>query len=52
MLLWASMICGFGLSVALYLAPDTPGDVAERAVPFFVSLGVLLALRRLGAVGS
>jgi sodium/proline symporter len=41
----ASMLTGFGLSVALYLAPGTPGDVAERILPFLASLAVLWAAR-------
>ena len=41
---WA-MSLGFGLTVVLYLAPDTPGDIAERAVPFLVAFGLLVATR-------
>lgn len=37
----AAMLTGFGLSVVLYLLPDTPGDVAERLLPFLVALAVL-----------
>lgn len=40
-----SMLSGFGLSLVLYLAPDAPGDVAERIAPFMLSLAVLFALR-------
>ncbi len=36
----ASMLLGFGLTVLLYYLPGTPGDVAERLVPFLVALGV------------
>ena len=34
---------GFGLTLVLYLAPDTPGDLAERAAPFVLGMGILLA---------
>jgi sodium/proline symporter len=30
----ASVIIGFGLAVTFYLLPDTPGDIAERVLPF------------------
>jgi sodium/proline symporter len=40
-----SMLAGFGLSVALYLAPNTPGDVAERLFPFLVALALLWRYR-------
>ena len=43
---WA-MVLGFGLTVILYLLPDAPGDLAERAVPFIVALGVLATARRI-----
>ena len=33
---------GFTLTVALYLSPDTPGDVAERAAPFLLGFLILL----------
>ena len=41
-----SIVTGFVLAVALYLAPNTPGDVAERLVPFVVALAVLLVFRQ------
>ncbi len=37
----ASILTGFALAVVLYLAPDTPGDVAERLLPFCASAAVL-----------
>jgi sodium/proline symporter len=40
-----SMLAGFALSVGLYLAPGTPGDWAERILPFAVALVLLCALR-------
>ena len=42
--IWA-VATGFGLTVILYLAPDTPGDVAERAAPFLIGMAILLAGR-------
>ncbi len=36
----ASIASGFGLTVILYLLPDTPGDWAERLVPLGVAFGV------------
>ena len=42
----ASILTGFGLAVAFYLLPDTPGDVLERVAPFCVALLVLIAGRR------
>ncbi|MDX1569117.1 MAG: sodium/proline symporter [Xanthomonadales bacterium] len=33
----AAMIVGFGLTAVLYSLPNTPGDIAERAVPFLLS---------------
>jgi len=36
----AAMATGFVLTVALSLAPDAPGDAAERLIPFFLALGV------------
>lgn len=38
-----SMITGFVLAVAFYLRPNTPGDWAERLVPFSAAMAVLLA---------
>jgi sodium/proline symporter len=42
----ASVVSGFGLAVALYLLPDTPGDIAERIVPFAIAAIVLWLGRR------
>jgi sodium/proline symporter len=36
----ASMLTGFSLTVILSWLPDTPGDVAERVLPFLVALGL------------
>ena len=43
--IWA-VAAGFGLTVILYLAPDTPGDVAERTAPFLVGAAILVAGKR------
>ncbi|MDH3766857.1 MAG: sodium/proline symporter [Gammaproteobacteria bacterium] len=43
--LLASMLTGFLLTIALYWVPDTPGDVAERLLPFVLAL----LIARLGA---
>ena len=40
---------GFGLTFILHLAPDTPGDVAERFVPFALAMGIILTARGRGA---
>ncbi len=40
-----AVAAGFGLTVILYLAPDTPGDLAERAVPFLLGMTILLVGR-------
>ncbi|MDT8408189.1 MAG: sodium/proline symporter [Wenzhouxiangellaceae bacterium] len=34
----AAMLVGFGLTVALSLVASTPGDAAERLIPFFAAL--------------
>lgn len=39
----AAMVTGFGLTVVISLFPDTPGDVAERLVPFFVAISIAIA---------
>lgn len=36
----AAMVTGFGLTVLISLFPDTPGDVAERLLPFFLALAI------------
>ncbi|MFK7956373.1 MAG: sodium/proline symporter [Lysobacterales bacterium] len=38
----ASMLTGFGLTAALYSLPNTPGDIAERLLPFLAA--AILAL--------
>ncbi len=35
-----AMLTGFGLTVVISLFPDTPGDAAERLVPFFLALAI------------
>ncbi|MEM9529968.1 MAG: sodium/proline symporter [Pseudomonadota bacterium] len=34
----SAMVLGFGLTAVLYSLPNTPGDIAERLVPFVVAL--------------
>jgi sodium/proline symporter len=41
----ASMASGFGLTVIFSILPNTPGDIAERLVPFLIALGLALAAR-------
>jgi sodium/proline symporter len=36
----AAMVTGFGLTVLISMLPATPGDVAERVLPFFVALAI------------
>lgn len=36
----AAMVAGFGLTVFISFFPDTPGDVAERLLPFFLALAI------------
>ncbi len=42
----ASMLIGFGLTGLLYWLPNTPGDVAERVVPFVLATVVVLIGRQ------
>jgi sodium/proline symporter len=35
-----TLVTGFGLTVLISLLPYTPGDVAERVLPFFVALSI------------
>lgn len=42
----ASVSAGFTAAVLLYLLPDTPGDIAERVVPFTLACGALWLGRR------
>lgn len=42
----ASVLCGFALAVALYLAPGTPGSLAERGLPFALACVILWLGRR------
>lgn len=41
-----AVLAGFGLTVALSIAPDAPGDAAERLLPFFLALAIAWAGRR------
>jgi sodium/proline symporter len=36
----AAMLTGFGMTVAISMFPATPGDVAERLLPFFMALAI------------
>ncbi|MAL95759.1 MAG: sodium:proline symporter [Haliea sp.] len=45
----ASMATGFTLAVGLYLAPDAPGQIFERLLPFSAALAVLWLSRVRGA---
>jgi sodium/proline symporter len=51
---FASIATGFGLTVAFYLMPDTPGDWVERLVPLAAAFGVASVgwRRRGGALTS
>lgn len=42
----ASVLCGFTLAVMLYLAPGTPGSIAERCLPFALASLILWLGRR------
>ncbi|SVC63267.1 uncharacterized protein METZ01_LOCUS316121, partial [marine metagenome] len=39
----ASQVFGFGLTAVLHWFPDTPGDIAERALPFLFALAIAIA---------
>lgn len=41
-----AMACGFLAAVCLYLLPNTPGDIAERTIPFMIGMAILLTLRK------
>jgi len=41
----AAMVTGFGLTVLISMLPSTPGDVAERLLPFFIAI----VIARLGS---
>lgn len=43
----AAMLSGFGLTVLISAPPNTPGDVAERVLPFMLALAVALSMSRL-----
>jgi sodium/proline symporter len=36
----SAMMMGAGLTVVLHLLPDSPGDIAERLLPFVLALGL------------
>ncbi|MEM6574921.1 MAG: sodium/proline symporter [Pseudomonadota bacterium] len=38
----ASMLTGFGLTAVIFSLPNTPGDIAERVVPFIAALVLAL----------
>ncbi len=44
----AAVGTGFALTVVFYLAPDTPGDLAERAAPFLIGVLILLVGKHRG----
>lgn len=39
----AAMVTGFGMTVVISMFPNTPGDFAERLVPFFLALTIAAA---------
>jgi len=41
----ASIVAGFGLTVAFYLLPDTPGDWMERLVPLLAAFALAFVSR-------
>jgi sodium/proline symporter len=47
----SAMVAGFGLTVLISMFPDTPGDVAERLVPFFIALFIAAAGTRKSSPG-
>jgi sodium/proline symporter len=44
----AAMLTGFGLTVLISWLPATPGDFAERIVPFFIALAIAASSSRPG----
>ncbi len=42
----AAMLTGFGLTVLISWLPDTPGDFAERIVPFAIALAIAASASR------
>lgn len=38
----AAMVTGFGMTVAISMFPETPGDIAERLVPFFAAIAIAI----------
>jgi sodium/proline symporter len=44
----AAMLAGFGLTVLISWLPNTPGDFAERIVPFFIALAIAASGSRSG----
>lgn len=43
-----AMLTGFGLTALLYSLPNTPGDIAERLIPFAASMVIVWLARRPG----
>jgi sodium/proline symporter len=41
-----AMLTGFGLAIAFYLLPNTPGDIAERLLPFVIGVLMLYFSRK------
>ena len=41
-----AMAAGFAAAVCLYLLPNTPGDIAERTLPFLLGMVILVAYRK------
>jgi sodium/proline symporter len=49
----AAMVTGFGMTVVISMFPETPGDVAERLLPFFMALAIAIyGSRRVGVSGA
>lgn len=44
--IFSAMAVGFSTCVLFYLLPDTPGDIAERLLPWAPALAILLAFRQ------
>ena len=43
-----AMVTGFGMTVLISMFPDTPGDIAERLIPFFLALAIAFSGSRPG----
>lgn len=42
----AAMLTSFSLAVFLYFLPNTPGDIAERVLPFATGVAILMCFRK------